>query len=55
MSNGTKDFGPLTLHDKLSNLLERYRIVLRSDERRLHEAMLEFERDCWREWRGRAA
>ena len=55
MSNGTKDFAPQALHTKLTTIVEAYRGVLLSDERRLLEAMLEFERSCWAEWRRHAA
>jgi hypothetical protein len=32
---------------RLSNVVSAYRGLLRADERRLHEAMLEYERQCW--------
>jgi hypothetical protein len=32
---------------RLSDVVSAYRGLLRADERRLHEAMLEYERQCW--------
>ena len=55
MSNGTKKISPDTLRDRLVQVIESYRGLLRADERRLHEAMLDFERSCWQKCTQRAA
>ena len=48
MSNGTQ-VSPKVLRERLETTVDAYRGLLRADERRLHEAMLEFERSCWAE------
>ena len=55
MGNSTKDLTPKVVRDRLETLVEAYRGLLRADERRLHDAMLEFERACWAERTRRAA
>ena len=47
MSNSTKVPAPKIAQNQLATLVDIYRELLRSDERRLHEAMLEYERSCW--------
>lgn len=37
------------IHERLVRVVDAYRGLLRADERRLHEAMLEFEQSCWAE------
>ncbi len=55
MGNSTKEITSDPMRDRLATLLSAYRGLLRADERRLHEAMLDFERTCWAESMGRAA
>ncbi len=43
------------MHDQLERVVDAYRGLLRADERRLQEAMLEYERTCWAERMKRAA
>ena len=54
MSNGTQ-VSPKVLRERLTTAVDAYRGLLRADERRLHEAMLEFERSCWNGSLDRAA
>lgn len=46
MSNGTQ-VSPKLLRERLETMVDTYRGILLTDERRLHDAMLEFERSCW--------
>lgn len=55
MGNGTLVSRPEMLLDRLTDVVGAYRGLLRADERRLHEAMLEYERQCWAAAAKRAA
>ena len=46
MSNA-EQVTPDAIRTRLGTLVDAYRVVLQADERRLHEAMLEYERSCW--------
>lgn len=55
MSNSTDESTADVMHDQLERVVDAYRGLLRADERRLQEAMLEYERTCWAERMKRAA
>jgi hypothetical protein len=55
MSNGTAAWQPEMMRDRLRALVDQYHGTLCADERRLLEAMLEFERSCWAERAKRVA
>lgn len=54
MSNSTQ-VSPKLLRERLETMVDAYRGALRTDERRLHEAMLEYERSCWTQMQKRLA
>lgn len=55
MGNGTNVSPNTIMHQHLTRVVEAYQEVLRADERRLHEAMLDYEMACWAQRLRRAA
>ena len=43
------------MRERLDTIVNAYRGLLQADERKLHEAMLEYERSCWKARLGKAA